>query len=60
MTPQVLTILIAGLLVGAGIGAIRAKRRKGSRFDVLHYALVYGVIGFLLTVLALVAYIRIG
>lgn len=60
MTPQVLTILIAGLLVGAGFGALRAKRRKGNRFDILHYTLVYGVIGFVLTVLALVMYIRLG
>ncbi|MEL6509350.1 MAG: apolipoprotein acyltransferase [Pseudomonadota bacterium] len=60
MTPQVLTILIAGLLVGAGVGAVRARARKGSRFDVAHFALVYGVIGFVVTVLALVTYIRIG
>lgn len=60
MTPQVLTILMAGLLVGAGFGAFRAKRRKGSGFDIAHFALVYGLIGFLLTVLALVLYIRVG
>ncbi|MEL7212193.1 MAG: apolipoprotein acyltransferase [Pseudomonadota bacterium] len=60
MTPQVLTILIAGFLVGAGIGTVRARARKGARFDILHFALVYGVIGFVVTVLALVTYIRIG
>ena len=60
MTPQVLTILIAGFLVGAGVGALRAKGRKGSRFDIAHFALVYGVIGFVITVLALVAYIRLA
>mgnify|MGYP001800719357 CR=1 FL=1 len=59
MTPQVLTILIAGLLVGAGIGAVRARARQGSRFDIAHFALVYGVIGFVITVLALVLYIRL-
>ncbi len=38
--------------VGAGLGVIlglwTARRRGGNRLDLLHYATIYGIIGFLI------------
>lgn len=38
-------IVIAGLIVGAVIGAAHAKRKGGNRLDVLQYAAVFAIIG---------------
>lgn len=35
-------------LLGIGLGLWTAKRRGGSRLDLLHYATIYGIIGFTL------------
>lgn len=48
-------IVIAGLLVGAILGVLRARARKGNRLDILHYAavhaIVFGVLGMFVTLL---------
>lgn len=47
-------IVIAGLLLGAGFGWVRASRRGGNRFDKWQYALVhailFGLVGLFLTI----------
>ncbi|MEM9061908.1 MAG: hypothetical protein AAGD13_15720 [Pseudomonadota bacterium] len=44
--------LIAGLLLGI-LGWVRATRRGGSRADRAQYALVHGIAGFLVTMVAM-------
>lgn len=36
-------IVIAGAILGAGIGGWTAKRRKGNRADIAQYATGYGI-----------------
>ncbi|WP_416881880.1 apolipoprotein acyltransferase [Marivita sp.] len=47
-------IVLAGALLGAIIGAMTAKRRKGNRADMLQYGTVYAIafalIGLILTI----------
>ncbi|MGB7270547.1 MAG: apolipoprotein acyltransferase [Albidovulum sp.] len=48
-------IVIAGFLFGAIFGAIRARRRQGSGFDIAHYtathAIAFTLLGTFLTIL---------
>ena len=37
-------IVLLAALVGAGLGAMSARRRKGNRLDVLQYAAVYAIV----------------
>jgi hypothetical protein len=39
---------LLGLLIGAGLGALIARRRGGNRMDLLHYAGVFGLIGLVI------------
>ncbi len=41
-------IVIAGLLVGAVLGVLQARRRGGNRLDRLQYAGVFAIIGAIL------------
>lgn len=50
-------VAIVGLIFGALLGAIRAKRRGGSLADILQYAAVHGMI---LAIAALLAGIIIS
>ena len=47
-------IVYAAMLIGAGFGALRAYRRKGSGLDIAQYAGVYlilfGILGMFLTI----------
>lgn len=47
-------IVIAGLVLGAAMGAITASRRGGTRLDLLQYAAGYGIafclLGVVLTI----------
>jgi hypothetical protein len=43
-------IVIGGLVLGAGLGAITAARRGGKRLDVLQYAAGFGIAFCLLAV----------
>jgi hypothetical protein len=47
-------IIIAGLLIGAAFGWLRAARRGGVRLDRLQYAavhaIIFAVIGLILTI----------
>ncbi|MCI5110828.1 MAG: apolipoprotein acyltransferase [Marivita sp.] len=47
-------IVLAGALLGAIIGALTAKRRKGNRADMWQYGAVYAIgfslIGLILTI----------
>ncbi len=38
-------IVIAGLLIGAALGAVQARRKGGNRLDIWQYAGVYAIIG---------------
>jgi len=44
-------------LIGAGIGValglVTANRRGGNRLDLLHYATIFGIIGFLIGAFAM-------
>ncbi|MBQ4824771.1 MULTISPECIES: hypothetical protein [unclassified Leisingera] len=48
-------IVIAGLVLGAVIGATKARKRGGNTLDMLQYgavyAIVFGMIGLLATIL---------
>lgn len=48
-------IILAGLLIGAGFGALTARKRGGRRLDILQYAAGYGIAFGLLGVFATVA-----
>ena len=48
-------IVIAGLVLGALIGAMTAKRRKGNLADILQYAAGYGLAFMLIGVIATIA-----
>ncbi|MDE3028580.1 MAG: apolipoprotein acyltransferase [Paracoccaceae bacterium] len=47
-------IVYAALVVGALVGGLRARARKGNRLDIAQYAVVYaimfGVIGMVVTI----------
>ncbi len=43
-----------GGVIGAGLGALIARMRKGDRMDMLHYAGVFGIIGFVVSTAVLV------
>lgn len=49
-----MTLALIGLIIGAFLGAYRARRANGNRLDQLQYAAVYGilfgVIGFVVAV----------
>lgn len=45
---------LTGLLIGAGAGALGAKRRGGKTLDLLQWAAVLGMIGALLGLFVLV------
>jgi len=40
-------IVLAGLVAGALIGALTARRRGGNRLDMAQYGAVWGIIGAL-------------
>ncbi|MEM7723003.1 MAG: hypothetical protein AAF376_11570 [Pseudomonadota bacterium] len=42
-----------GAALGVGLGAWTAKRRGGNRLDMLHYATIFGIIGFILGAFAM-------
>jgi hypothetical protein len=48
-------IIIAGLVLGAAIGARNAARRAGNRLDIVQYAAVGGVVGALLGTIGTIA-----
>ncbi|MGF6859493.1 hypothetical protein ABIE69_000040 [Rhodobacteraceae bacterium MBR-64] len=47
-------IVIAGLVLGALIGALRARARQGNRLDIAQYAavhaMIFAVIGLFVTI----------
>ncbi|MCH2094850.1 MAG: apolipoprotein acyltransferase [Rhodobacteraceae bacterium] len=49
-------IVLIIALIGAGLGAATAKRRKGNRLDIAQYAAVYGIA---FTILGLIVTIAI-
>lgn len=53
-------IVIAAALIGAAIGAQNARRRQGTRFDILQYAAAYGLAFAILGVFATVILARMG
>ncbi|MBT2131967.1 hypothetical protein [Aliiroseovarius lamellibrachiae] len=42
-------IVFVSLLLGGGFGALRAKKRGGTKFDIAQYAVVYALIFALIT-----------
>ncbi|MEM8979575.1 MAG: hypothetical protein AAGD04_08830 [Pseudomonadota bacterium] len=44
-------LMLLGFLAGAVTGAVVAWRRKGKRADIIHYAFVWGIIGFIVITL---------
>ncbi|MCB4454477.1 hypothetical protein [Leisingera sp. McT4-56] len=48
-------IVIAGVLLGALIGAVKARKRGGNTLDMLQYgavhAIIFGILGLLATIL---------
>lgn len=53
-------IALAALVIGALIGALTAKRRKGSIYDIIQYAAGYGIAFGLLGMIASVVLVYIG
>jgi hypothetical protein len=50
---------ILSAILGAGLGALHVRRRNGTGFDVAHYAAVWGVIGGVLGLFALILLARL-
>lgn len=48
-------IVIAGLILGAIVGALRARARQGNKLDIAQYAavhaIIFAVLGMFLTIL---------
>jgi hypothetical protein len=51
-------IPLASLIAGAGLGALVARRRDGNGFDMAQWAAVWGIIGGLLGMVALIVLSR--
>ena len=49
-----------GLVLGALLGATRARRAKGNRLDMLQYAAGYGIAGALLGFILAIIVVRVG
>lgn len=45
-------LVIAGVVMGAILGALRARKLGGKRMDALHYAAAFALIGALLGLFA--------
>ncbi|MGY6536726.1 MAG: hypothetical protein ACXIVG_15410 [Pararhodobacter sp.] len=52
-------IILAGLIIGAVWGVLHARRRNGSRLDMVQYGAVWGIIGGLLGVAATIGVERL-
>jgi len=52
-------IIIAGVLIGAVLGALTARRRGGNGFDIAQYAAVWGLIGAILGMFATIGVERL-
>jgi hypothetical protein len=53
-------IVLAGLVFGAGLGALAARRRGGRRIDMVHHAAVYGILFAVLGMIATIAIVRLA
>jgi uncharacterized membrane protein len=42
-----------GAALGIALGLLIARRRGGNRLDLLHYATIFGIIGFILGAFAM-------
>ena len=51
-------ILISGI-VGAVLGALSAKRRKGNRLDMAQYAAVYAIVFMIIALFATLAIVNL-
>ncbi|WP_236953071.1 hypothetical protein [Ketogulonicigenium vulgare] len=51
---------LAGLILGAALGAWRASRRGGKALDLAQWAAVHGVFGFIIGVTALIVITRMA
>ena len=51
--------IVTGIL-GAGLGAMQARKRKGTTPDLLQWAAVWGIIGALLGLFVAIALARLG
>lgn len=52
--------VILALFLGALLGALRARARGGSRFDIAQYAAAHGIALALLALFATVIWVRLG
>ena len=53
-------IALLTALAGAVLGALQAKRRKGTTADILQYAAVYAIIGGLAGMFAAIVLVRLA
>lgn len=51
---------LLGLLIGALIGVLRAKSKSGKPADLVHWGIVFGIIGALIGLIALIAISRLS
>lgn len=52
-------IVLVGVVVGAALGVLSAKRRGGNRLDMAQYGAVWGIIGGLVGLFATIGLERI-
>ena len=52
------TLLVLLFITGAAIGAVRAVRKGGKPFDILHHAAIYGILGSLIAAIIIVVLMR--
>ena len=53
-------MILGGVILGAGYGALLARRREGTRLDVAHYAGGYAIVFGLVAVFARIALDRLA
>ena len=53
-------VLTIALLIGVLFGSLKAKKRNGNKFDILHYSATYGIAFVLLALVLTILSRRFG
>ena len=53
-------ILPIAFVIGALFGFLKAKKRNGNKFDILHYGATYGIAFVLLALVLTILFRRLG
>ena len=53
-------VLPIAFIFGALFGSLKAKKRNGNKFDMLHYGATYGIVFVLLALVLTILFQRLG